>query len=271
MLQSLFFFRYMGSWYGPDPAALSIDVRPDFSHLSTLPWVAIGPIAFTTLVATLVFVSVSKKARPAFKLMAFGFFWAVSLFLIELSTVRFQEAVVLYRSYLWAPGFLLALAGLLSLISLRWVLGLAILAVALLVPLSWGRLEVFSSELALWREAEQKLPQATTPGAVRIHYNLGIFYAKAKQTDRALNEFEWVIAQDARAFQGYWGRSAIYMQDGQMEMAVDDLATVIRLKPDYGMAYFQLGAVLKHLGRREESELAFLQAEKLGVPRVVFK
>jgi tetratricopeptide (TPR) repeat protein len=203
--------------------------------------------------------------------MAFGLFWTVSLFLIELSTVRFQEAVVLYRSYLWAPGFLLALAGLLSLISLRWVLGLAILAVALLVPLSWGRLEVFSSELALWREAEQKLPQATTPGAVRIHYNLGIFYAKAKQTDRALNEFEWVIAQDARAFQGYWGRSAIYMQDGQMEMAVDDLATVIRLKPDYGMAYFQLGAVLKHLGRREESELAFLQAEKLGVPRVVFK
>lgn len=270
-LQCLFFFRYFAAWCWPNPSGLTIDIRPDIDFLSNSPWIILGPVCFIVLAGVTVFALLSKRVRPELKLAAFGLLWAGSLFLVELSTVRFQEAVVLYRSYLWAPGFLLAIAGVVSLVSTRLMVATFAVAAALAAPLAWGRLSTFSDELVLWQEAAQKLPQPDTPGAMRIHYNMGIFYARAKQMDAALKEFDWVISKDPQSFHGYWGRSAIYLSQGDVTRAIGDLQMVIQLKPAFGMAYFQLGGVLKSLGRKEESDLAFSQSERLGVPHVEFK
>ncbi len=269
-LQCLFFFRYFGFWWWPDPSGLSVDIRPDFGFLAHSYLVIAGPIAIFALAGLLVFSLVSSKVRPEVKLAAFGLFWALSLFFVELSTVRFQEAIVLYRSYLWAPGFLLSLAGLMSMLPARWVGGIAVFAVVSLIPLTWQRLSLFSDELSLWQEAAQKLPQETCSGAVRIHYNLGVFHSKKGQMAEALADFNWVIRQDPHSFHGYWGRSSVYLYNNELLLAQDDLETVIRLKPDFGMAYFQSAILLKNRGKLEESESAFTMAEKFGVPRINF-
>lgn len=270
-LQCLFFFRYLGVWCWPNPSGLAIDIRPDFEALSNSYWIVVGPLGFIALVATLAFALLSRRSRPEIKLIAFGMLWATSLFLIELSTVRFQEAIVLYRSYLWAPGFLLAIAGAMSLLGARTALVVASLALCMAAPLAWGRLHTFSDELLLWQEAAQKMPQPNSPGAIRIHYNLGVFYAQAGQIDAALKEFDWVISQDGNAFHGYWGRSAVYMRRGEWPQAANDLETVIAMKPDFGMAYLQYAAVLKSLGKRQASQAAVAQSEKLGIAHIDFK
>jgi len=267
-LQCWFFFRYLGFWYWPDPSALSIDVRPDFSHLSNYPWIALGPLFMVCLVGTVAFLLWSPRMRPAFKLIAYGLLWALGLFLIELSSVRFQEPIVLYRSYLWAPGFLLAIAGLLCLVPVRVAWAVCSLVILACIPLSWQRLNTFSDELLLWQEAAAKLPDPTTPGAIRIHYNLGVFHSRAGQMNEALEDFEWVIRQDPQSFSGYWGRSTVWAAKNELLLAAGDLEKVIKLKPGFGIAYYQYGLVLKAMGRTRESESALAKSKALGVPSI---
>ncbi len=270
-LQCRFFFRYLGLWWWPDPAGMSIDIRPDFGSLSRFPLILLGPAAFVAMAGGIAFTLTSKRVRPELKLTAFGLLWAMSLFLVELSTVRFQEAIVLYRSYLWSPGLLLALAGLVSLIPARTAATLATVAILAMLPISWGRLDTFSDGLKLWQEAAVKLPQATTPGAIRIRFNLGLFQARARQLDKAQGNFEWIKRQDPQSYLGYWGLSGIHIARGDQALAADELNTVIRLKPDYGPAYFRQGMLLQKMGKDEESEAALNKAETLGMPHFEFK
>lgn len=267
-LQCWFFFRYLGFWCWPDPSALSIDIRPDFSHLSNYPWITVGPLFMVCLVGLVAFLLWSPRVRPAFKLIAYGLLWALGLFLIELSSVRFQEPIVLYRSYLWAPGFLLAIAGVLCLIPARVVWVVCSLVILACIPLSWQGLNTFSNELLLWQEAAFKLPNPTTPGAIRIHYNLGVFHSRAGQMNEALEDFEWVIRQDPLSFRGYWGRSTVRAAKNELLPAADDLEKVIKLKPDFGIAYYQYGLVLMAIGRTKDGESALKKSKALRVPSI---
>ncbi|MEI7429964.1 MAG: hypothetical protein WCL27_05865 [Betaproteobacteria bacterium] len=270
-MQCLFFFRYLSFWWWPNPSGMSIDIRPDFSTLSGLPWIIIGPLVFFGLMGLLVCFLFSLKIRQELRIAAYGMLWAMSLFIVELSSVRFQEPLVLYRSYLWAPGFLLALAGLLSLVPPRIAMLLAMIGVLTFAPLSWGRLSTFSDELKLWEEAALNLPIATTPGALRIHYNRGLFLARSNQIEAAQEDLEWVINHSPQTFHGYYGRSLLHIYKKDFANAAIDLETVVRINPTFGTAYFRLGLVLRKLGKSEESESAFLAAEALGIPRLVFK
>ncbi len=270
-LQCLFFFRYLGLWWWPNPAGMSIDIRPDFSRLAHFPWLLIGPVALAALAGAVGFALAAQRARPELKLTAYGLLWALGLFLIEPATVRFQEAIVLYRSYLWAPGFLLALAGLVSLIPARLAAALATVALLAVLPVTWGRLDSFSAELKLWQEAASKLSQPDSAGAIRIHYNLGTFYLHTGKQQQALDEFDWVIRQDPQSFEGFFMRGWVRASRNELLLAVEDLQTVTRLNPDFGIAHLQLGLALSRLGKTEESHAALARAEALGMPHVDVK
>lgn len=270
-LQSLFFFRYLGLWWWPDPSGMSIDIRPDFATLSTFPWIIVGPISFAALVGIMVYLLSSGKTNKSLRLVAYGLVWSSSLYLVELSTIKFQEPIVLYRSYLWAPGFLLAMAGLISSLSSRIIWPLITASLFIVAPLAWGRLDTFSDELKLWEEASLRLPSATIPGSIRIRYNLGIFRARANQIVAARKDFDWVIQQDPLAFHGYWGRSNLNLQTHAFTDAATDLQSVIKLKPDFGPAYTLLGFILKLMGDFQESEEMYSKAESLGQTRINFR
>jgi hypothetical protein len=267
-MQCRLFFRYLGLWWWPDPAGMAIDIRPDITSMAGFPAVMLGPLAMVLLAVLVLHSLLSSAARPTARVAAWGVFWALGLFLVELSTVRFQEPMVLYRSYLWAPGFLLCLAAASAVVPSRAALLCVVVALPLLASIAWGRLSTFSRELTLWEDAAAKLPHASTPGAIRIHYNRGLFRLRAGQVDRAQEDFNWVIAQDPSVFYGYWARSGVFLVRNQLEAAEADLLTVIRMKPDFGEAYFQLGVAYKRMGRLDESETAFARAEARGMPHL---
>ena len=136
--QAGLFFKYLALWFWPDPRAMSIDLRVDFLAGWTPAWIAIQVTAFAAcgaLGAWLV------RRGGAAALAGCGLLFSWILFLVEFTTVKLQEPFVLYRSYLWAPGYALMLVAALS--GLRWRAAAALgLAAGLVDPAGSGTGEV---------------------------------------------------------------------------------------------------------------------------------
>ena len=105
-----FFFDYLQYWYFPDVRRLSIDMRVDFDRLWASWWFFPKVVLF--LISPLICLFLFKR-RGVVSVFAAGFLYSWIVFLTELVSVRFQEPFVLYRSYIWAPGYALMLASIL--------------------------------------------------------------------------------------------------------------------------------------------------------------
>ena len=191
----------------------------------------------------------------------FGLLYVWIVFLVELSTVRFADSFVLYRSYLWAPGLAIALAAMLT----RTWLQLALLAVLpLLAVQAHDRLESFSSGLALWQDAVNKLPPQPAPGGSRTLYQLGREYFYRGETGKALAVADRCIAQYPSTYDCYFARAAIHVELEQYEAALPFIARAAELRPDSGSARHLLGVALEGFGRTDEAKAQYRAALKLG-------
>ena len=102
---------------------LSADMRFDFVHIWSSWW--IFPKAFLFFISPLVAIYFLRK-KGLIALFCCGYLYSWFLFMTELAAVRFQEPFVLYRSYLWAPGYAMMLAAVCARIPRRWLLMVAI-------------------------------------------------------------------------------------------------------------------------------------------------
>ena len=87
--QSGLFFRYLAAWLVPNTAAMSIDIRIDFMQGWSFGWILLKLVAlgaFGILGLMLLF----RRGKTG--LAGFGFLYFLILFLVELSTARFQFA-----------------------------------------------------------------------------------------------------------------------------------------------------------------------------------
>lgn len=239
------FFKYAFLWLFPSPGLLSADLRIDFPDwwrgvsgaLAALAALASGGAA---LVATF-----RKNTAPVWRLSSAAFLFVALPYLIELSVIRVQEPFVLYRSFLWAPGYALLLCGVLLAcgrwLSVRSRSGWLFFRVAVplaclaLIPWTQDRLQTFSSEEALWLDALHKLPSPDVAGADRIYYNLAGEAYKGRRYDEALDYSERVIAQNPRAFQGYLakGTSLLALADVDGAAQAFDAASAHRPPPEF--------------------------------------
>src|SRR5438309_1685922 len=153
--QAGLFFKYLSLWLWPDIRGMSIDLRVDFLETWSAGWIVLKVSAFVGFGA-LGFLLLRRRGRLG--VAGFGMLYAWILFLVELSTARFQEPFVLYRSYLWAPGVLIAVVAMLSALPPRAVMTASVLAIPLLWYQAHDRLVTFSSSLLLWEDAVAKLP-----------------------------------------------------------------------------------------------------------------
>ena len=247
------FFRYLAHWLLPDTGAMSIDLRVGFAGV-LLP----GLLAFLAYAAFCVYM-LTRGGRAA--MAGFGLLYVWVLFLVELTTVRFADPFVLYRSYLWAPGLAIALAAVLTRTSLQ----LALLAVLpLLAVQAHDRLQSFSSGLALWQDAADKLPAQPAPGGSRTLYQLGREYFYRGETGKALAVADRCIAQYPSTYDCYFARAAIHVELEQYEAALPFIARATELRPESGSARHLLGFSLESLGREEEAKAQYRIALKLG-------
>ena len=266
LAQAALFFKYLFVWLAPRTADMALDLRIDFAQYWA-PGVALPAVLCFVASAAAATYLVLRGGRLA--VPAWGFLYALTLFGVEFTAVRFQEPFVLYRSYLWAPGLAVAVAFALDSLPPRL---LTVLLVPALTLLSWqanDRLHSFSSGLAIWEDAASKLPAEAVPGGYRTLYEVGREYLYAGRPGDAVDVTERCIRLYPRVFDCAFARAAIQIEMKQYREALPSILYAIALRPRDGSARHHLGLVLESLGCREEAKaqyrvaigLHFLEAE----------
>lgn len=260
LTQAGLFFRYLALWAWPETGAMSLDMRVDFANswpLAVVLLAVAGYLAYGFLGLYLLFRG--GMARVA----GFGMLLAWILYLTEFATIRFQEPFVLYRSYLWAPGWMVLLAVALARLPGRAVIAFSLLALPLLLFQAHDRLRTLSSGLALWEDAVEKLPRAAVPGGSRTLYVLGREYLYSGQTDRAVAVAERCLTEYPATYDCHMARASIHLHLEEYRQAIPRLARAIFLRPESGTARHHLGVALEDLGCLDEAREQYRLAVKL--------
>lgn len=266
--QTGLFFQYLQSWLLPDVRMMSADIRVDFSSSWAPVWITakLGAfIAFTAIGALLV------QHRGPLAMVGWGMLYFWLLFATEFVSIRFQEPFVLYRSYLWAPGIIIALSGCLILarLSTRAMMIGAVIVLSLSFLMSRDRLLSLKDDSALWNDAAAKLVSSELPGTERIFYNRGIQRLKGNLPLDALADMNRVVSRLPSSFEGYSGRAKAYQRLEQHELALADLATAhthTTAAPALGMLEYDRFVSFTALNRHEEAEMALTRAAGHGHP-----
>jgi tetratricopeptide (TPR) repeat protein len=259
--QAGLFFKYLGLWLWPDTGSMSIDLRVDFLETWSLGWSILKVSAFVAFGA-LGLLLLRLGGKPG--LAGFGMLFAWVLFMVEFSSTRFQEPFVLYRSYLWAPGFAIAFVALVSTLPLRAGLAAMALAVPLLAYQAHDRLVTFSSSFLLWEDAVAKLPGKPVPWGSRTLYMLAREYTYNRRPDKAIETAERCMRQYPDTVHCYYARGILHYLAGEYALSLPYLSRAVELRSDSGIAHHRLGMVLERLGRIAEAKAEYARASELG-------
>jgi protein O-mannosyl-transferase len=261
LTQTGVFFKYLFLWLWPDTGAMSVDLRVDFTRNAAGGWMLLKVGCFV-LYGALGSFFLLRRGRTG--LLGFGMLFSWILFLVELSASRFQEPFVLYRSYLWAPGILIALIALLSALPRRAVLPICLIVVPILFYQARDRLVSFSHPFLLWQDAVEKLPAEPVPWGSRSIHNLAREYAYAGKLDQAMALADRCMAQYPDTFHCYFAKGVILSDQRNFEIALPYLVRAVALNPKKEIAHYRLAQNLEELGRIEEAIVVLHNASALG-------
>ena len=261
VLQAGFFFGYFGYWIVPDVRLLSADMRFDFVHIWSSWW--IFPKAFLFFVSPLIAIYFLRK-RGLVALFCCGFLYSWFLFMTELAAVRFQEPFVLYRSYLWAPGYAMMLAAVCARIPRRWLIAGAIPILVIFFFLARDRLTSLSTESHVWKDAAAKLESPTLVGSDRIFYNRGLAYMREKKYEDAIGDFSRTVQLSPKVAQAYYNRALSYYALEKYPEAMADLDHAISLNAKDASAHYVRGLIFERQGCIAAARQAFSTSMELG-------
>ncbi|MBI3903153.1 MAG: tetratricopeptide repeat protein [Nitrosomonadales bacterium] len=243
--QCFLFFKYLLLWLAPNPAWMSVDMREPFAS-SLLAWPQVlGVPAFLLYGAAALWLLLQRGKRG---LLGFALLFPWLLFATELTTVRIQELFVLYRSYLWMGGLFAVLPVLLGNVPARRAFAYLLAASLLMAPLAWNRLVTFSHPLLLWDDAASLIEgRPYMPGFERIYHNRGAAFYGVGLKQRALDDYNRVIAFNPDYGYAYNNRGAVYFDQGLYTEALRDYNKCTELKPSYPRAYLGRGLLFEKL------------------------
>ncbi|MDX8386582.1 MAG: hypothetical protein R8M11_08735, partial [Gallionella sp.] len=183
--QSWLYFKYISMWLFPNPSWMSVDMHEPFAKsiwsgylMAFVGFIVWGISAFCLLL---------KRGRMGLVGLAMMYSWL--MFMTELSTVRFHENFVLYRSYLWMPIAFCVLPVFLDLLDKRLATVIVTATAIAMFPISMERLITFSHPVLLWDDAEKLVKdRQDLPGVFRIYYNRGTELVDVKKYDQAITD-----------------------------------------------------------------------------------
>lgn len=259
--QSGLFFSYLTAWLLPDTAAMSIDLRVDFMHTWSLGWIVLKLVAFGAF-GVLSLMLLFRRGKTG--LVGFGLLYFCIVFLVEFSAVRFQEPFVLYRSYLWGPGLVIALVAVMSAFPRRLPWAIFLLVCPLLIYQAHDRLQTFSSNLTLWADAAEKLPAVTVPWGWRPLFNLAREQTHARQAGQAIETVNRCLSRYPESSRCFFARGAIHNYFREYEKALPSLERSLAIYPDFSVAHYHRAVALENLGRLEEAKSEYRESLRLG-------
>lgn len=261
VMQTGFFFDYPRFWLLPDVRFLSADMRFDFVRIWFSWWTF--PKAFLFFLSPILAIYFLRR-KGFIALFCCGFLYCWLLFLTELVAVRFQEPFVLYRSYLWAPGYLMMVVAICARIPLRWLAMAAAPAFVVCFLLARDRLTSLVSESSVWKDAASKLESPTLIGSDRIFYNRGRAYLGEKKYSDAVEDFSRTIQISPRVSQAYYNRALAFYFLKQDANALRDLDSAVFLSPKDNTIQYVRGLVFERNGCLNEASSAYAASLVLG-------
>jgi tetratricopeptide (TPR) repeat protein len=247
--QGFLFFRYLATWLLPWPAWMSIDMRTGFPT-QLLGWPQTAGFAAWLAWPAFATALLLRRGRAGLAGLAMLAPWLLSL--TEFATIRLQEPYVLYRSYLWMCLLPAALPALADRLQPRWRAALLIALCLALLPPFFDRLGSFASEIRVWDDAVQKLPEPKPLYASRAVRNRGIAYFRVERFTDALRDFDAALRLDPGNAASWIARGQLYLRTGESERALADFDRALALDADVprrAIAYAQRCRLRASLGR----------------------
>ncbi len=154
--------------------------------------------------------------------------------------------------------------------------------VLILAILTMKRNDVYSSEVALWRDTAEKYPSnprahyalgialgqagrvgeairhyeqalRIKPDYVEAHYNLGIVLEQAGRVPEAREHYEQALRIKPDYAEAHNNLGNVFLQEGKVSDAIGHYEQALQIKPDYADAHNNLGLALARLGRLQEA------------------
>jgi protein O-mannosyl-transferase len=210
------------------------------------------PVMFSFLLLIVLFagaiwlalVFIRNKRHSELGLASFGILWFFISLSVESSIIPLGELVAEYRLYLPSVGIIIAVSALglyvtrkfsLRPLLLYSVCALVIVALSVATIL---RNAVWGSETALWEDAASK-----SPGLVRPHQNLGLYYSMQGRLEDARHELNLALALAPGDTELHNNLGVVYKKLKDYDLAIQEYNTVLKLTPDDVMARYNLGNV----------------------------
>jgi Flp pilus assembly protein TadD len=135
---------------------------------------------------------------------------------------------------------------------------LALVALPLAI-LTFGRNEIYRSELALYRDTVIK-----RPGNASAHTNLGNALRDARHFEEAITHYEEALRLRPNSPQVQYDLAGALSAAQRLPQAIDHYEAALRLKPDYAEAHNNLGIALARAGRDAEALGHLAEAVRLN-------
>lgn len=261
LTQAGLFFKYCLLMLVPNPAWMSVDMRETFI-LSWRDWTSwVGLLAFAGY-GLFALTCLLRGGRIA--LLGLGLLYPWCSYWVEFSSIRVQEVFVLYRSYLWLPGFMLLPPLLFGALPDRKVMLAGALAALLLVPLSWNRLWVFADNYRLWDDAVQLLHGEDRLGAQRTYYGRGYASAEKGEWAKAIGDYKKSLQISSAFPQVRQALAGAYANAGRNEEALAEYERAIAADPKNAEAYYGKAIFLKKMRDNARALATMQQSCDLG-------
>jgi hypothetical protein len=255
LTQGFLFFKYLLIWILPNPAWMSIDMFEDFATRFTSWRHVAGALAFVAYGAGAIYLLFRRGMKG---LLGLALLCPWLMFATEFSTVRVQETFVIYRSYLWIPGLLAAVAVIFHKSMGRRAAVLLSVLILVMLPLSWSRLNTFSSPLALWEDAARLAEgKDKRPGVERVYHNRGLQLLKEGYADLALEDLNKAIGMVPNFMLALNDRGAAYLTLNRYQEALADFNRVILLDGSFSRAYLGRALAYEGMGMKQQAMMDY--------------
>lgn len=124
------------------------------------------------------------------------------------------------------------------------------------------------TERGAFREAARDYTEYINLSASKdpaAYINRGTVYMETGQLEAALKDFDTVIKLRPGYSKAYIGRGLVHLKAGRYVEAANDLQTGLKLEPDSPLAAYYLGSYYEKLGRKAEAAVYFKKAAALGL------